>query len=114
MNEKILEQILAEMKEIKIEITDIKTEMKSEMTSVKTLLNENTQIVKVIRDCQEESDAKLENLAMDVHHMRGDLTALTGFVATIKEELEFTSHKTVRNEKEIFKLRKNSFESKSI
>ena len=51
---------------------------------------------------------------MDVHHMRGDLTALTGSVATIKEELEFTSHKTVRNEKEIFKLRKNSFESKSI
>ncbi|MEK5069191.1 hypothetical protein [Sporosarcina sp. FSL K6-1508] len=110
MNEKILEQILAEMKEIKIEITDIKTEM----TSVKTQLNENTQIVKVIRDRQEESDAKLENLAMDVHHMRGDLTALTGSVATIKEELEFTSHKTVRNEKEIFKLRKNSFESKSI
>lgn len=33
---------------------------------------------------------------------------------TIKEELEFSSHKTVRNEMEIFKLRKNSFESENI
>ena len=36
--------------------------------------------------------------------MRGDLTALTESIAMVKEELEFTSHKTVRNEMEIFKL----------
>jgi len=33
---------------------------------------------------------------------------------TIKEELEFTSHKTVRNEMEIFKLRRSSFERENI
>lgn len=66
--------------------------------------------IKVIRDHQEETDAKLENLTMDVHHMRGEMTSLsTNYnMAAIKNELEFTSHKTYLIEKDIFNLRKSS------
>lgn len=129
MSEKILLQILAEVKDlrtdvngIKADITGIKSEItgmkaditgiKSEITGMKAQLDENTQIIKVIRDRQEETDAKLENLTMDVHHMRGELTALTETVATIQDELAFTSHKAYTTEKELFNLRNRSFNSK--
>ncbi len=143
MSDKILLQILAEVKDLrtdvnviksemtgmksditsmkaditgmKSEITGIKsdiTSMKADITSMKAQLDENTQIIKVIRDRQEETDAKLENLTMAVHHMRGDLTAVTETVATIQYELAFTSHKVYTNEKELFHLRKRSFDSK--
>lgn len=102
MSEKILQQILTEIKD-----------MKSEMTSMKSQINENTEILKSIRDRQEETDALLENLSMDVHQMRGDLTSLTETVGLINEELKFTSHKTIENEKEIFKIRKTSLEIKN-
>ncbi|WP_438316176.1 hypothetical protein [Sporosarcina sp. FA9] len=137
MGEKILQQILVEMQgltkevsgiksdvsSIKLEITGIKSEVsgikseifdiKSEITSIKSQLDENTQIVKVIRDRQEETDAKLENLTMEVHHVRGDLTALSKKMISFENQLEFNSFKTYINEKEIFNLRKSSIESNS-
>ena len=136
MSEKILLQILAEVKDLRIDVNGIKAEitgikseitgmkadingikskitgMKADITSIKAQLDENTQIIKVIRDCQEETDAKLENLTMDVHHMRGDLTALTETVAFIQDELAFTSHKAYTNEKELFNLRRHNLDSK--
>ena len=136
MSEKILLQILAEVKDLrtdvngmKVEFTGIKSEitgmkaditgikseitgMKADITSMKAQLNENTQIIKVIRDRQEETDAKLENLTMDVHHMRGDLSALVGTVVSIQDELAFTSHKAYTTEKELFNLRRHNLDSK--
>ena len=136
MSEKILLQILAEVKDLRTDVNDIKTDitgikseinglkaditgikseitdMKADITSMKAQLDENTQIIKVIRDRQEETDAKLENLTMDVHHMRGDLTALTETVASIQEELAFTSHKVYTNEKDIFFLRNRKLDIK--
>ncbi|WP_438316162.1 hypothetical protein [Sporosarcina sp. FA9] len=76
-------------------------------------MDENTQIVKSIRDRQEEKDAKLENLTIDVHSMQGVLTALTESVLSNKYELEFISRKTYLNEMEIFNLRRSSFENKT-
>lgn len=129
MSEKLLLQILAEVKDlrtdvngIKSEITDMKadingikseiTGMKADITSMKAQLDENTQIIKVIRDRQEETDAKLENLTMDVHQMRGEVTALAETVEFIKKELAFTSHKAYTNEKDIFNLLNRSSDSK--
>ena len=115
MSEKILLQILAEVKDIRTDVNGIKveiTDMKADITSIKAQLDENTQIIKVIRDRQEETDAKLENLTMDVHHMRGDLTALTETVASIQDELAFTTHKAYTNEKELFNLRRHNLDSK--
>jgi len=106
--------IKSEVADIKSEVTGIKSEVtgiKSEVTGIKSQLDENTQIVKVIRDRQEETDAKLENLTMDVHHVRGELTALSKNIIFIENQLEFTSHKTYVNEKEIFNLRKSTLAS---
>lgn len=70
-------------------------------------------IVKAIHHRQEETDAKIDSLAMDIHKLHGDVTFLKEHalhvdqeLADIKSELDFTSHKTYRNEVEIFKLRK--------
>ena len=115
MSEQILLQILAEVKDLRTDVNGIKadiTNMKADITTIKAQLDENTQIIKVIRDRQEETDAKLENLTMDVHHMRGDLTALTETVASIQDELAFTTHKAYTTEKELFNFRRHSLESK--
>ncbi|MEK5037986.1 hypothetical protein [Sporosarcina sp. FSL K6-3457] len=107
--------IKSEITSMKTDITGIKSEitvMKADITSMKAQLDKNTQIIKVIRDRQEETDAKLENLTMDVHHMRGELTALTETVASIQDELAFTTHKAYTNEKELFNLRRHNLDSK--
>ena len=111
MSEQFLQQILGELKEIKTEMKEFKTEMKelktemnefkTEQQSMKAQLNENTQLTRAIFDRQEETDAKLESLTMDVHKLHGE-------VADIKDILDFTYQKTTRNELEIYKLKKNT------
>ncbi|WP_203246306.1 hypothetical protein [Sporosarcina beigongshangi] len=104
MSEQLLQQILGEFKEMRTEMQEFKTEMqgfKTEQQSMKAQLDENTQLTRAIFDRQEETDAKLENLTMDVHKLHGE-------VAEIKDILDFTYQKTTRNELEIYKLKKNS------
>ena len=76
MSEKILQQILTEIRDMKSDISDLKSDMtsvKSDMASVKSQFDENTQIIKSIPDRQ-RTVAKLENLTMDVHYLRGEFT----------------------------------------
>lgn len=80
-------------------------------------LDEIQEIVLAIRDRQEETDAKLEALSMDVHKAYGKITALEEDSAIIKDKLtniedkiKFTSFKTFQNEEEIFKLRRDYME----
>ncbi|MFJ7971401.1 hypothetical protein [Psychrobacillus sp. NPDC096389] len=114
MSEKLLQQILSELTGIKSEITGINNELatinneitiiKSNQATIKAQLEENTQLTKAIFNRQEESDAKLESLSMDIHKIHGDLSSLKGEMRDIKNEVTFTYQKTSKNELDIFKL----------
>ncbi|SDZ53256.1 hypothetical protein SAMN05421736_11616 [Evansella caseinilytica] len=48
--------------------------MEAEQQSTRSQLDENTDIVKAIHDRQEETNATLEALSMDVHKLNGVVT----------------------------------------
>lgn len=86
------------------------------LSLLESKVNENIEITKALRDRQEETDAKLEALSMDVHKMHGDLTRLEekvdsnhqetiGELQNLKLDLDFTYQKTTLNERELFKLK---------
>lgn len=80
--------------------------MREGLVLMQSQIEENTALTKAIRDRQEETDAKLENLVFNMHKQQGDITAIRETVTNIKSEIEYTYEKTSRNELEIFKLRK--------
>jgi predicted nuclease with TOPRIM domain len=51
-------------------------ELKTDVHSLKSGQSELYQIYRALRDRQDKSDAKLDGMAMDVHRMQGDVTAL--------------------------------------
>ena len=86
------------------------------LSLLESKVNENIEITKALRDRQEETDAKLEALSMDVHKMHGDLARLEEKVDSnhqetidelqnLKLDLDFTYQKTTLNERELFKLK---------
>ncbi len=95
MAEHLLQQILNELKEIKSE----QRSMKHDLDLVKSQLTENTNLTRAIFDRQEETDAKLEALTMDVHNLHVEVT-------DIKTRLAFNTYKITENELEIFKLKR--------
>lgn len=104
-----IHQKLGELDGIRSELDGIKTELQT----IKSQLNENTALTKAVRDRQEESDAKFDSLAMDVHKLHGTVVSLkenteniSSEIADIRGELAYASHKSHRNEVEIFKLRR--------
>jgi chromosome segregation ATPase len=64
MSDKLLKQILEELKGIK-----------NEQQIMKEQLNKTNQIVRTLRDGQEELKAQMEGLSLDVHKLHGELTA---------------------------------------
>lgn len=113
MSEHILNQILEELQSVKktqsLMHTQL-TDMKETQNLMQTQLTETNEIVHAIRDRQDETDAKLENLTFQNHKLQGDVVAIKEIVNDIKGEIEFTYEKTSRNELEIFKLRKEQAE----
>jgi chromosome segregation ATPase len=69
------------------------------------------QIVHAIHHRQEETDAKLDSLSLDVHKIHGDMIVVKEKVGAIKDEIEFTYQKTSKNEMEIFKLKREQSQS---
>ncbi|GIN91740.1 hypothetical protein J6TS1_42010 [Siminovitchia terrae] len=67
-------------------------------------------MVLALRDRQQESDAKLENLSFNVHKLHGDIVSIKDTVTDIKGEIEFTYEKTSKNELEIFKPKREHTE----
>lgn len=63
------------------------------------LLKEGREIVNSIHHRQEETDAKLEALSMDVHQLHGEMKRL-------EEHLQFNTYKIAETELEIFRLKK--------
>ena len=50
--------------------------IRDELAPIKSQMNENTQLIRTIIDRQEETDAKLEAMSMDVHKIHGELQSL--------------------------------------
>lgn len=74
MSEKLLLDILSELKF-----------MREELSSVKSQTEENTQLLQAVIHRQEESDAKIDNMAMDVHKLHGEVAAVKDQTATNTE-----------------------------
>ncbi|WP_017754720.1 hypothetical protein [Calidifontibacillus oryziterrae] len=88
MGDKILQQILTELQ------------------SIKSQLDENTQITKTIRDRQEETDAKLVNLSMDVHKIKGELLSLKEGQERQDKILESLAMRSLEQETELRDLKR--------
>ncbi len=105
-----LSSVKTDVASMKTELSVLKTDvgtLQTDLTSVKAQLDENTKLTRAILDRQEETDARLESVAMDVHKMQGDITSLKEDVSEIKSGLEFTFQKTAKNEMDIFKIRRD-------
>lgn len=81
--------------------------IKEELKTIKTQLDENTQITKSILHRQNETDAKMDSISIDVHKVHGELTFVKEEIADIKDTVDFTYQKTSKNELEIFKLKRD-------
>ncbi|AZS18479.1 hypothetical protein EI981_26395 [Paenibacillus lutimineralis] len=87
--------------------------MKSELGSLKetqalmqSQLSETNAIVRAIRDRQEETDAKLDALSMDVHKLHGELTHLKEGQERHERILEKLSLRSIEQETDISALRR--------
>ncbi len=61
--------------------------MSDKLEAILQSIKEIQQVTRAIYDRQEETDAKLEALSMDVHHIKGDVAGLKEDVATLKEDV---------------------------
>lgn len=100
---------LETLDELKQEFPKLKQEfqeLKQEFQDVKTQLNENTQLAKAIRDRQEETDAKLESLTMDVHKIHGELSSLKQGQDRQDKILEALAMRSLEQETELRDLKR--------
>lgn len=85
--------------------------LRQDVDIMKPQLQENTEITKAIHHRQEETDARLESLSMDVAKAYGEISAVKESVNVIeknmatKEDLEFYDMKISKHEREIFKIK---------
>jgi len=66
---------------IKSQLNELKSDQKEtrqDIALLKSQIKENTALIRAIRDRQEETDAKLEALTMDVHKLNGFVTEHAG------------------------------------
>lgn len=130
MSEQLLQQIIqkldrieneqqamkSEIGSVKSELGSVKSElgsMKSELGSLREIqalmqsqLSETNAIVRAIRDRQEETDAKLDALSMDVHKLHGELTHLKEGQERHERILEKLSLRSIEQETDISALRR--------
>lgn len=123
MSEQLLQQIIQKLDRIENEQQAMKSEMgsmtselgslKSELGSLKetqslmqSQLSETNAIVRAIRDRQEETDAKLDALSIDVHKLHGELTHLKEGQERHERILEKLSLRSIEQETDISALRR--------
>ncbi|MBE2940610.1 hypothetical protein [Anoxybacillus flavithermus] len=129
--------IREEQKTFREEINSLREEMnafrkeqqliREEQQALKNGQKELYDLMNALLHRQDETDAKLEALTMDVHHMRGEMTAMKQEIHTLNEKIDshykqfnerlnnlqldvdFTVHKTTMTERELFKMRNRLF-----
>ena len=114
--------VKGDLNDVKSELNDVKgdlNDVKSELSNIESQLNENTEITKAILHRQDETDAKLDHLTIDVHKLHGEVTQLKEDYQTlykgqaetideikdIKSHLKFNTQKITETELELFKLK---------
>ncbi|MCM3476198.1 hypothetical protein [Caldibacillus thermoamylovorans] len=105
-----VQTLKGDMQTIKDEVQTLKGDMqtiKCEAQTIKSQVNENTQLLKAVIHRQEETDAKLDAISMDVHKLHGEINYIKEEMSDIKTTVDFTYQKTTKNELEIFKLKQN-------
>lgn len=129
MSEQLLHQILQKLDHIEVEQASMKTDMqtmKSDMEIMKTdmgtvksdildlkeshglmqiQLNETNALVRAIRDRQEETDAKLDALSMDVHKLHGEVASIKEGQERHEKILEKLSLRSIEQEADIHELK---------
>lgn len=116
----MLQEVLQEaLKPIKNDIALIKGEInliKDDIALVKVQLSETNEIVRAIRDRQEETDAKIESMDMEIHKLHGSVATLNEKVDanhcqlseqidSLKLDFDLAFHKITSNEREINKIK---------
>lgn len=129
MSEQLLHQILQKLDHIESEQQSLRSDMqsmksdmqsmKSDMQSMKsdilglketqglmqTQLQETNEIVRAIRDRQEETDAKLDALSMDVHKLHGEVASIKLNQDRLEKIVEKLSVRSLEQESEIRDIR---------
>lgn len=117
--EKMLELILQKIDGLGAKVDSLEAKvggLEAKVDGMQAQIDENTQIIKAIHHRQEETDAKLDNIAMDVHKLHGEVATLKDGQALIKKEVKgikdeliYTAYRTDRNEREIFHLKRDQY-----
>jgi chromosome segregation ATPase len=102
MSEKLLNEILSEIKSIKGEIVNIKT-----------TLDEHTQLLKALEHRTEENTAQINSIAENVEYLKGTQARQERILERLslrsieqETEIQFLNHKEREHEKEIFNIKK--------
>lgn len=98
-----------EIQGVKDDVQGIKGEIqvvKKDLCQMKSQLHENTELTKAIHHRQEETDAKVKNLAMDVHKLRGELTSLKEGQARQDKILESLALRSLEQETDLRDLKR--------
>lgn len=88
------EGLISDIKEIKAQITGLKTEV----NDLKTQLTENTQILKSLEHSAEINKAEHDKMQYDIAHIKGD-------IESIKKDLSQVELVTANNWADIVKLK---------
>lgn len=101
MSDQLLKEVLNEVKGLKSEVNELKNEqqeLKVEQRLMNTQINENTQLIKVVLDRQEEADAKLTAMREDMTYMKGEIT-------DTRERIDYFGSKVLQHDEDIFKFK---------
>lgn len=101
MSEQLLHQILQKLDQIETEVTSLK----GTQELMQTQLGETNAIVRAIRDRQDETDAKLDALSMDVHKLHGELSSLKEGQERHEKILEKLSIRSLEHEADIREIK---------
>jgi len=91
------------------EIKSMKDEIKGMKESqyvMQTQLKETNEIVRAIKHRQEETDAKLDALSMDVHKLHGEVSSLKNGQERQERILESLSLRSIEQEADIRDLKR--------
>lgn len=87
--------------------------MKDKVDLILESIGELHQLTRAILDRQEETDAKVEALTMDVHQIKGDVAKLKEDVATLKSDVGLLKEGQQRHEKILETLALRSIEQET-
>lgn len=122
MSEQLLHQILQKLDHIEAEQSSMKSDMNSMKSDMQTMkadilglketqelmqvqLGETNAIVRAIRDRQDETDAKLDALSMDVHKLHGELTSVKATQDRHEKILDKLATRSIEQEADIHQLK---------